>query len=90
MDRSGNLRRLVRLVGAQAAGLERLDRTTLRRGRVCVGCTECDGVRLEPGLGWVCPLCDEVLDLVYEIEIANVVEARKAVQAFLRSAGFVS
>jgi len=83
------LRRLLRIIGEQADGLERLDRATMRRDRRCVGCEEADGVRFEAQegcsepLGWVCAACDEVIELVYEKEIEEVEQARAKLQEFL-------
>lgn len=77
------LRRLLRVVGEQASGLERLSRSQLRRERRCVGCQENEGHRLEPVLGWICTYCDEVIDIVYEKEIEEVEQARAKVQEFL-------
>ena len=54
------------------------------RRKVCVGCQESrDSVRKVEGLGYVCDLCYEVLDLVWEIEIERVREARSKIQKFL-------
>lgn len=80
---TNGMRRLLRIAGEQAAGLERLDRATLRRDRRCVGCEESDGARLEPVLGWVCVHCDEVLDLVFEKETEETREACRALERFL-------
>jgi hypothetical protein len=79
------LRRLLRVVGEHANGLDHIHRARYRRERRCVGCEEADGARFEPVLGWVCVHCDEVLDLVYEKEIEEVREARCKVQEFLTS-----
>lgn len=52
----------------------------------CVGCEE----RVEEaenvhGLGYVCPLCMEVLPLVWEAEFEAVRETRRKVRAFIDS-----
>ena len=50
----------------------------------CVGCQEPDDALIRvAGLGFVCPLCHEVLPLVWEIEIVRVREAIEAVNTFL-------
>lgn len=46
-----------------------------RDDRRCAGCQETDGVRCYPVLGWVCESCDEVLEIVYEVEIERVRDA---------------
>lgn len=51
----------------------------------CVGCYEelgPDAIRVE-GLGSVCPTCYEVVDIVFEVEIERVQEARRQVQAVI-------
>lgn len=75
--------KLLRVVGHQADGLDRLSRARLRRERLCVGCEENDGEHLVPVLGWVCAYCYEVLDLVFEQAIAETHEARRKVEAFV-------
>lgn len=76
------LRKLLSCVGEAAGCIGDLNRDELREGRRCVGCEEALGERLEPVLGWVCLHCDEVLDLVYDIEIERVEEARRKIEIF--------
>lgn len=59
----------------------------MKKRRRCVGCEE----RITPpesairvaGLGDVCPLCHEVIDLVWETEIERVREATRTLEAFI-------
>lgn len=52
---------------------------------LCVGCDEPlagDAIRV-PDLGRVCPLCHEVIDIVFEVEIEKVRHATAVALAFV-------
>jgi hypothetical protein len=52
---------------------------------LCVGCEEPlgpDAIRVAE-LGRVCPLCHEVIDIVFEVEIEKVRRATAIVRAFV-------
>ena len=62
-----------------------MTRVKKRAERVrCVGCEERVGEAEKiDGLGYVCPLCMEVLPLVWQAEIEAVREASRKVRAFI-------
>lgn len=74
---------LLRRVGVAATHLGNYNRGDLRRGRRCVGCGEATGETFVPVLGWVCPLCYEVVDIVWEKEISETRRAREKIAKFL-------
>jgi hypothetical protein len=78
------LRRLLRVVGEHANGLDHVYRARYHRERLCVGCEESDGDIFVPVLGWVCTMCHEVVDLVWEREIEDTKEACRKVELFIR------
>lgn len=51
--------------------------------RPCCGCQEQRGTINVEHLGWVCEWCFEVVDIVFEVEIERVNEARRAIEKFL-------
>jgi hypothetical protein len=79
------LERLLKAVMGMAASVEdyALRARCFRRERRCVGCEEADGVVCYDVLGWVCESCDEVIDIVYEVEIERTREATEKVRAFI-------
>lgn len=85
---TGSLKRLLRYVDTAVAGmLYASNRTMLARGRVCVGCREGAGVRCYDALGWVCESCEEVIEIVYEIEIERTREACVKLGGFIEDLG---
>jgi hypothetical protein len=54
----------------------------------CVGCEEplplADAIKIE-GLGYVCRLCEEVVPIVFEVEIKQTRAARLLVEKFVAS-----
>lgn len=56
----------------------------MKKPQRCVGCEErCDLTTKVDGLGYVCELCMEVIDIVWEVELARIREARQKVEAFV-------
>ena len=54
----------------------------------CVGCGERTPARragrnVVEGLGYVCPVCTEVLPIVWETALENVREAQRAIDTFI-------
>lgn len=83
------LERVLRAVMDMAAAVESypLRARCFRRERRCVGCEEADGVVCYDVLGWVCESCDEVIEIVYEVEIERTREATAKIAVFLEELG---
>lgn len=56
----------------------------------CVGCGEREPGQVVRGLGFVCELCQEVVEIVWEVEIERTREATRKVLAFVAGLSEVS
>lgn len=54
-----------------------------RKPGVCVGCLEEIGTHPVAGLGRLCDSCIEITDIVFEVELERVREARAQVRKFI-------